>query len=148
MNRIFDSKPGYGIIHISILLLRIGCASMMLTHGIPKLMHLISGEEIKFGDPIGLGTNLSFILATFAEAICSLFILVGLVTRLSSIPLIINMSVITFVVWAHDPFSRKELSLFYLISFILLFLTGGGKYSFDGLIERKTHLRKVKFPAA
>ncbi|SRR6056297_1421774 len=115
---------------VAILLLRIGTASLMLTHGIPKLLRILEGD-FSFGDPIGIGPTASLILVTFAEAICAALVIIGLVTRAALIPLIIAMTVAVFVAHAGDPFSDKELGLFFLISFAVLFLTGPGKYSLD-----------------
>src|SRR6056297_1239841 len=115
---------------VAILLLRIGAASLMLTHGIPKLLKILEGD-FSFGDPIGIGPTASLILVAFAEAICATLVLIGFITRVSLIPLIITMIVAVFVAHAGDPFSDKELGLFFLITFIVLFLTGPGKYSLD-----------------
>lgn len=120
---------------VAILFLRIGTASLMLTHGIPKLLRILDGD-FSFGDPIGIGSTASLILVAFAEAICAALVLIGLMTRLSVIPLIIAMMVAVFVAHAGDPFGDKELGLFFLISFIVLFLTGPGKYSLDQMIFR------------
>jgi len=115
---------------VAILLLRMGAAALMLTHGIPKLLKVLEGD-FSFGDPIGIGPTTSLILVAFAEAICAALVLIGLMTRVSLIPLIITMIVAVFVAHAGDPFSDKELGLFFLISFVVLFLTGPGKYSLD-----------------
>ncbi|MDZ7758193.1 DoxX family protein [Rhodohalobacter sp.] len=115
---------------VAILLLRIGAAALMLTHGIPKLLKVLEGD-FSFGDPIGIGPTASLILVAFAEAICAALVVIGLMTRISLIPLIITMIVAVFVAHAGDPFSDKELGLFFLISFVVLFLTGPGKYSLD-----------------
>ncbi|WP_069129956.1 DoxX family protein [Rhodohalobacter halophilus] len=115
---------------IAILILRIGAAALIMTHGIPKLLRVLDGD-FSFGDPIGIGSTASLLLVTFAEAICAVFVLIGAFTRVALIPLIINMAVVVFVAHADDPFSRKELGLFFLISFIVLFFTGAGKYSVD-----------------
>lgn len=50
------------------MLFRLGFGGMMLTHGIPKLMKLISGD-FSFGDPIGIGAPASLVLATFGELV-------------------------------------------------------------------------------
>jgi putative oxidoreductase len=115
---------------VAVLLLRIGAAALIMTHGIPKLMRILDGN-FNFGDPLGLGPTLSLILVTFAEAFCAILVLMGLFTRVALIPLIINMTVIVFVAHADDPFGRKELPLLFLINFIVLFFTGPGKYSLD-----------------
>ncbi len=134
LKQLFRTNNESGKINAVLLLLRVCTAAFLLTHGIPKLNSLLEGGEIKFADPIGLGPEMSLILVVFAEAFCSALIMIGLGTRLASIPLIINMMVIVFIVHLHDPFSRKELPLFYLIIFISLFVLGSGKYSFDHLI--------------
>lgn len=115
---------------VAVLILRIGAGALILTHGIPKLMMVFSGN-FGFADPIGLGPELSLILSAFAEGICGLAILFGLWTRLAAIPLIINMTVVAFIAHAGDPFGDKEKGLLFLVMFIVLFLTGGGKFSVD-----------------
>ena len=90
-----------------------------------------------FGDPLGIGPELSLFLVTFAEAVCAFFVLIGLWTRIALIPLIINMVVIVFVAHAGDPFSDKELGLFFLIAWTTLFITGAGKYSLDEFFDKK-----------
>lgn len=68
----------------------------------------------------------------------------GLFTRFALIPLIITMVVAGFVIHANDPlFDRgpsKELALMYLFPYIILFLTGPGRFSLDHVIG-KTFLR-------
>ena len=49
------------------LVLRISFSVLMLTHGISKVEKLFA-DEIKFGDPIGLGSFWSLILITFVAA--------------------------------------------------------------------------------
>lgn len=115
---------------VAVLLLRLGAAALVMTHGIPKLMRILDGN-FGFGDPLGLGPTTSLFLVTFAEAICAFFVLIGLWTRVALIPLMINFLVVVFVAHADDPFGNKELPLFFLIAFTSLFLTGAGKYSLD-----------------
>jgi putative oxidoreductase len=116
--------------HIGLLLLRLGFSSLMLTHGIPKLMNLVQGN-MQFGDPIGIGSNLSFILTILGEVICPLLIIMGFKTRLAAIPTIITMAVAAFVVHAADPIGTKEKALLFLFAFLVIALTGAGKYSVD-----------------
>lgn len=120
---------------IAILLLRIGAAALVMTHGVPKLMRILGGN-FGFGDPLGLGPEVSLFLVMFAEAICAFLILIGLWTRLAAVPLIINFIVVVFVAHAGDPFGSKELGLFFMTAFLTIFFTGAGKYSFDQLIGK------------
>jgi putative oxidoreductase len=134
MKRIFSVTHHEGLVHVWLIFLRIGVAALMLTHGVPKFLRLLEGN-MQFGDPIGLGIAVSFLLVTFAEFLCSLLILVGLGTRMATIPLIISSSVAAFVAHADDPFGKKELLLLYILVYLTLLVMGAGKYSVDALIN-------------
>ena len=108
----------------------------MLTHGIPKLIRFFDGN-MQFRDPIGLGQSPSLFLTVFAEVVCASMILIGLGTRLASLPLIITTFVAAFIVNGAQPFGEKELALMYLLIYGALFMLGSGKYSVDNLIQRK-----------
>ncbi len=136
MNRFFSTVPNASSLHVGLLLLRIGVACLMLTHGLPKLQKVLSGN-FAFGDPLGLGSGVSLTLAALAEVGGSLLILVGAATRLAVLPLIVTMLVAAFVAHADDPFGKKELPLLYLSIYILLLLAGAGKYSVDGLLGQR-----------
>ena len=117
---------------MGLLIARIAAGGLMLYHGAPKLFNF---EErfTTFSDPIGLGSGLSLILVTFAEFFCAVFVIAGAFTRVALIPLIINLIVIVFVVHGGDPIKKKELAIFYLLTYIGLFFTGPGKFSIDGM---------------
>lgn len=122
--------------HFWLMCLRILSGAFILTHGYPKLTHLFSGDEIAFVDPFGVGPTFTFGLVVFAEFLCGIFIIMGLFTRLATIPLIITM----FFAFMHhnpDPFSVKEKPLLYLLIFITLFVFGSGKFSLDALFGKK-----------
>jgi len=140
MRWIFQTGTGERYLDWIILFLRIAIAVMIMTHGWPKLVRLLEGGEIRFGDPVGLGPALSLALATFAEFVCAILIALGLGTRLASIPLIINMSVAAFIAHGPDPFSDKEMAILYLLFFILFFATGGRRYSLDHLLSEKRRI--------
>lgn len=124
---------------IGIFLLRLGVGGLMLTHGLPKLFKLFGSDPIVFGDPIGIGQELSLMLVVFSEVICSILIIIGLATKLAAIPLFFTMFVAFFIVHADDPFQRKELALFFIIVYLVLFFTGSGKYSLDHyFLKRKS----------
>lgn len=113
-----------------LLLLRVGSSILMLTHGIPKFQQLIQGN-FQFGNPLGIGEAPSLILATIAEFICPILIIIGLKTRWFTVPVIITMLVALFIVHTADPINIKEKPLLYLVSFISILMLGPGKYSFD-----------------
>lgn len=125
---------------VAILILRIGAAALMLTHGVPKLTNILAGD-MGFGDPLGIGPEVSLVLVTFAEFLCSSLILIGLGTRIATIPLIIDTLVIVFVAHADDPFSVKEKGMLFMVMFVVLFFTGAGKYSLDKKLSGKKWYR-------
>lgn len=120
---------------IALLVARIGIAALMLTHGIPKLMTLVSGATVQFPSLMGLSPELSQGLAVFSEVFCSLLILVGFATRVATIPLIITMLVAVGYIHAADPFARQEPGLQYLLVYIVLLFAGSGRYSIDYLLR-------------
>ena len=122
---------------LALLAARVGIAALMLTHGIPKLLMLFSGSPVQFPPVMGLSAELSLGLAVFAEVFCSIFLLAGLATRLAVIPLAFTMLVAVFMIHAADPLSIKEPALHYLLLYIVLMLTGSGKYSVDYLLQSK-----------
>lgn len=141
MKRIFDIifNPGdYSNIALSaLLLLRMIVGIFMLTHGIGKFMMLVGDGPIRFVDPIGLGVTASLILVVFAEVFCSIFLIVGVATRLAVIPLLVTMLVAALITHASDPFIKKELPLLYAAIFIVIALAGAGKYSIDSWIYKR-----------
>lgn len=137
MKKIFNtSLPGQKG-HIALLVFRVLIAIFMLTHGIPKLQKLLSGEEIQFADPYGLGMTTSFILATFAEFLCSILVILGLATRLAVIPIVITMATAVIFAHANDPWGVKEKPLLFLVCFALLIVFGSGRYSVDRVLEKR-----------
>jgi putative oxidoreductase len=125
------------LLDLGLLILRLGAGGFMLFgHGLQKLLSY-SEMSAKFPDPIGLGSELSLILAIFAEFLCSALVMLGLVTRLAALPVCATMFVAAFLVHVDDPFAKKELALLYLVVFVFLALAGGGSFSLDSVIRRR-----------
>jgi putative oxidoreductase len=137
MKKLFSINQNTATIDLVLLFLRVAIATLMLTHGIPKLASLASGN-VQFPGLFGLSPEFSLTLAVFAEVICSILILVGLATRLAVVPLITTMLVAVFYIHAADAFAKQELAIMYLVSYLILFITGSGKYSVDYLLQQKS----------
>ncbi len=137
MIKIFDTSINKLQIHLSVLLLRVVSGALMLTHGIPKLLKLANGGEVIFADPLGLGSTASLIMAMLVEVLASLLIILGFATRFAAFALAFTMAVAAFIVHAGDPLARKELGLIYLLIFIVLMITGSGRYSVDNYFFSK-----------
>jgi putative oxidoreductase len=139
-------KTGFNIDHLDawLLLLRILVATFMFTHGLPKFFKLMAGGEIQFREVFGMSAAFSLTLAVFAEVVCSTFVLIGLATRVATIPLIVTMLTAAFVAHGNDPFAKKELPLLYLFIYITITILGAGKYSIDYLLTRPLIVKTVK----
>jgi len=104
----------------------------MMSHGYDKLVHFGSRHN-SFMNFLGIGSTFSLSLVIFAEFFCSLFIIMGLFTRLATIPLIITMSVALFKASSAEIFGKGEVASLYLVCFAVLLLLGPGKVSVDGM---------------
>lgn len=108
--------------------------TMMINHGIPKLMHFKDTAK-EFPDPLGVGMNVSLGMTVFAEVLCSALLVVGFLTRPAALVLSITMGVAFAIVHkaslAMQPGSG-ELAFIYLAGFIALLFAGPGRYSVDG----------------
>jgi putative oxidoreductase len=122
-------------VDLAILLLRLVSGAFIITHGAPKVTKILS-SDMGFADPIGLGPEISLVLTAFAEVVCGFLVAVGLATRWATIPLIIAMAVAGLIHHAADPFGGKEKPLLFLVIFVVLLLTGGGKYSLDRKLSK------------
>ncbi len=120
---------------LGLLLLRFVCG-LMLLHGWSKFTNY--PEEIKdWPDPFHVGVTLSYAFAVFAELFCTIFIILGLFTRIALIPLIILMIIIVFIIHSGQSLIDREHAILYFLAYLSLFLTGPGKYSLDQLLEKK-----------
>jgi len=123
-------------VSIAMLVLRlVSGLTMAFSHGLGKMENYSKAVD-SFPDPFGLGSQLSVILAIFAELFCGVLIAVGFATRFTVIPLIITMATAFFIIHGGDAFGDKEMSFIYLAMYLVIFIIGPGKYSVDKLISK------------
>jgi putative oxidoreductase len=134
MKKLFQTETFHA--DLSALLLRLTFGGVFVYYGFMKLSNYESMLGM-FGDPIGLGSELSLILVIFAEFFCAIFVVVGLLTRLSVIPIFITMVVAFFIAHAKDPFHVKSLAFVFLCLSVVIFIQGSGRYSVDALFVKK-----------
>lgn len=129
------------LLDIGLLFLRVSAGGLLLfSHGLAKLMGF-SQMATAFPDPLGLGVKFTLVVAIFAEFFCALLVMVGLSTRLATIPIIGTLVTAALIVHAADPWAKKEFALLYAIPFIALALTGPGAFSLDGLVKMRRSSR-------
>ena len=121
---------------IALLIARIAGGAFMLTHGIPKLQKLQAGTG-KFMNFMGLGSEMTGILAVCSEVGFALLLLIGLLSRVSAGVLAFTMIIAAFVAHAGDPFKNREMALMYLVIYLILLLSGPGRFSVDALLGKK-----------
>ena len=118
-----------------ILFVRLFFGALFLMHGLDKMMNF-NQLSVTYPSVFGLGSYTTLMLSIFCEFACSIFLMVGMLTRIILIPMVVSMAVAFFDI--HDGMMPEgELSLIYLIVFFVLFVTGPGRYSVDYLIDRK-----------
>lgn len=137
MGKITDTNIGGNAAHFALFLFRAAVGVFILTHGVPKLMKLLSGTEIQFLSAFGLGMTTTFVLAMLSEFVGGLLVVLGLGTRLAVIPLMITMLSAAFLAHSADPFSVKEKPLLFFLCFALLFVLGSGRLSLDRLFSKR-----------
>ncbi len=138
---LFPSKPEGNAFSLFLLALRILFGVLLLSHGVQKWMNF-SAMSGSFPDPLGVGSTLSLELAIFGEVFCSVGFIFGAFYRLALIPMIFTMGMAFFVIHANDPFAIKELAFIYLVVFILMYITGPGKFSIDHIISSALSKKK------
>lgn len=122
--------------NIGLLVLRLIIGFGILSHGYPKLQMLLSGK-VDFMSLWGLTPIFTLALVVFAEFICPFFIVLGLFTRIATIPLIFTMLYAIFFIHFGEEFSKIELPILYLLAYFILLITAAGKFSIDAMIEKR-----------
>ncbi len=127
--------------NVGYLALRIFTGFALLTHGWPKLMGGPSRWEGVGGimGSIGIPGPAVFwgFMASVAESVGAILLIVGLFTPVASFLIAVTMIVAVFVAHRGDTFSGRELGLFFLFCSVLFLLKGAGSYSIDRLLPQR-----------
>lgn len=104
---LFPSKPDGTAMSLLILALRILFGILLMSHGVQKWANydVMSGS---FPDPLGIGSQLSLVLAIFGEMVCSMAFIFGFLYRLAMLPMIFTMCIAFFVVHGSDQLGVNE----------------------------------------
>jgi putative oxidoreductase len=133
-------------VDFGLLVLRVWIGlSMLLLHGWSKLQGYKKAGD--FGDPLGVGNEVSWGLAVFGEVVCSALLVFGLFTRFAALAGAITMSVAFIMVHRmvlKGP-NPGELAFIYLAAFLTIFLAGPGRFALDGK-SKSAAPKKVKPP--
>ena len=133
MKKLLSTKYSAGAFNFAILLLRLVFGILIMNHGYDKLIHF-GDKHNTFMNFLGIGSTLSLALVIFAEFFCGLFVILGLFTRLSVIPIIIVLAVAVFKAHHGAVFGDGQPATLYLTAFTVLLFVGPGRVSVDSMI--------------
>lgn len=135
MKKLFSIGYSNSAFNVAFFILRVGAAILMIHHGYDKLVHFqqYSPGFINF---MGFGPSVSLSLVIFAEFFCSIFLMLGLFSRLAAIPLIIDVVVAVKKGHKMDVLGDGEHASLFVLIFFTILLLGPGKISIDGMINK------------
>lgn len=134
--KIFSPQPSSSVVSSLLLMARLIFGLLFLNHGVEKWMDFDKLSST-FPDPLGIGGEISLVLVIFAELFCSVAFIFGFLYRLALIPMVVAMTVAFFLVHSGQPLAEKELPLLYLVIFILMYMSGPGRFSIDSLLRER-----------
>lgn len=121
--------------NLATLVLRLGMGILMIPHGYDKLVHFVQYKK-DFMNFLGMGSTLSLALVVFAEFFCSVFLVMGLFTRVVASILFIEMLVVVFSAHKGQVFGDGEHGMLYLTGYMAIVLLGAGKASLDAILGK------------
>jgi putative oxidoreductase len=135
MKKLISAAYSNSAFNVAMFILRVGSGILMSHHGYDKLVHF-SDYSQKFMHFMGLSGSASLSLVIFAELFCSIFLILGLFTRIACIPLIIDVAVALAKAHNYDIFGKGEHAALFAIIFITILIVGPGRISVDGMISK------------
>ena len=125
--------------NLGLTLLRIFTGIGLMTHGYTK----VPPSEQFVGGVANMGFPLPSLFAWAAglsEFAGGALLILGLLTRPTSLFIAFTMAVAVFGVHLNDPFSKKEMALLYFFIATLFLLMGANNWSVDGILRREKNL--------
>ncbi|OLY73646.1 LysR family transcriptional regulator [Pseudomonas sp. ATCC PTA-122608] len=114
-----------------LLFLRVsGGLFLLWVHGLPKLLDY--GEQLKvIEDPFHLGASVTLLLAIFAEVLCPLLIIAGVLVRLACLPILSVLLIAMLVVHPQWTLLEGQFGWLLLIIFTSILIAGPGRIAFN-----------------
>lgn len=103
-----------------------GALFLLWVHGLPKLLNY--SEQLKqIEDPFHLGAHATLLLAIFAEVLCPLLIIAGVLVRLACLPILAVLLIAMVVVHPEWTLLEGQFGWLLLIMFTTLLISGPGR---------------------
>lgn len=135
MKKLLSTQYSDWAFNLSMFILRLGMGILMVPHGYDKLVHFASYKK-DFMNFLGMGSTISLALIVFSEFFCSIFLIMGLFTRITVMPMIIGLCVVIFKAHNGEIFGDGEHGSLFLIGLLVVLLCGPGKASVDGIMGK------------
>jgi len=103
---------------------------LLWVHGLPKLLHY-SAQLLVIEDPFHLGANVTLMLAIFAEVLCPLLIIAGVLVRLACLPILSVLWIALLVVHPQWSVEEGQFGWLLLILFTSLLIAGPGRLALN-----------------
>lgn len=142
--RLFVRFSGYTYSNLARLFMRLFVGIMFMQFGI---RHLVNYNEMvsTFPSVLGMSSEACLIIMIVIELVCSLLIMVGFLTRLSTIPPILSMMAAEYYIlhdmlphisaYGLDSTQPGYLPVMFIGIYLFLLLAGPGKISLDYLLS-------------
>ena len=117
--------------NIGLLFLRVsGGLFLLWVHGLPKLLNFNAQLQL-IEAPFHLGAHLTLCLAIFAEVLCPLLIVGGVLARLACLPILFVLLVALLVVHPQWSVAEGQFGWLLLILFATVFIAGPGRLALN-----------------
>jgi putative oxidoreductase len=119
------------------LLFRIALSlELMVVHGFKKVGINVAVAE-KVPNPLQLNESVNNAFAVSANLFFPVFVILGLFTRIATLPILAVIVTGYFVVHWNDNLTVKDIPFMYSLSYLLIMVLGPGRYSVDYFIHKK-----------
>jgi putative oxidoreductase len=109
---------------------------MIFVHGFKKLgIGVAAAEQVP--NPLHLPEDFNYAFAVFANIFFPFLVLIGLCTRLATLPSLAVTLTGYFVLHWNDAATVRDTPFIYSVIFFLILFMGPGKYSVDNYISKK-----------
>lgn len=107
-----------------------GALFLLWVHGLPKLLNY--SEQLKqIEDPFHLGAHVTLLLAIFAEVLCPLLIIAGVLVRLACLPILAVLVIAMVVVHPEWTLLEGQFGWLLLIMFTSILISGPGRLALE-----------------
>jgi putative oxidoreductase len=126
-----DSTSDHNAPDLGLLFLRIsGALFLLCVHGLPKLLDF-HGQLASIEDPFHLGARLTLCLSIFAEVLCPLLIVLGVLARLACLPILFLLLVALLAVHPEWTVQEGQFGWLLLIIFTSVLIAGPGRLALN-----------------